>query len=150
MHWETKEWVWITWLWHLLGCSDLEPNLGHLRGRPVPEVSYLSRPLPAKLRNVVMTWLATAFLQYCNREKKVSDLSSFMHQGTFQNINSAGQDPAPGTASATTGGFCSCGRGTFRSVYLNAISMKIPKGYFIQIEKLILKLACHHRKGYQL
>lgn len=46
----------------------------------------------ANLRNVVMTRLAAAFPQFCNRKKKVSDLSSFMSQRTFQNINSAGQD----------------------------------------------------------
>ena len=32
---------------------------------------------------------------------------------------------------------------------LNAIPMKISKGYLVQINKLTLKLAYYHSKGYQ-
>ena len=43
-------------------------------------------------------------IHYCNREKRITDLSGVMTQIAFWNTNSAGRDLAPGAASATTGG----------------------------------------------
>ena len=39
MHWETKIFVWLTFLWYSFHCSGVEPNPQYLQGKPVVKFS---------------------------------------------------------------------------------------------------------------
>ena len=40
VHWENKKFVWLTFLWYLLYCSFLEPNLQYLLGLPECNITF--------------------------------------------------------------------------------------------------------------